>query len=229
MPTMYEIYDNYSEQYDELIKYEDYQNNLSSFLSTFFDKTRTVLELGSGTGRVTQMYIDNVDKAICCDKYNHMIERAKLKLKDYEDKIIYKCIDTKDIDKLAVKCDIIIEGWAVGHSAIDEISGMDDFMKKLFKNIYGKLNKDGKIIFIETMGSNVNNPTVPVRALETFYKQLEEVYGMKKTIIRTDYKFPSVKDAKRIMEFFFGEQIKEEINTNIIKEFTGIWIGSAPK
>ena len=46
---------------------------------------------------------------------------------------------------------------------------------------------------------------------------------MERTIIETDYKFPSKEDAKRIMSFFFGDQIKNDINSNIVKEFTGIW------
>ncbi len=226
MPSMYEIYENHSEQYHELVKYEDYQNNLPKFLGRFFNKKQTVLELGIGTGRVTKMYIDKVNKAICCDKYAHMIEKAKKNLKSYESQIEYKYIDTKDIGKLEVKCDLVIEGWAVGHSVIDEFADLDNFLKLLFNQIYSKLNKNGTIIFIETMGSNVDNPRIPLKELEVFYEKLENVYLMTKTLVETDYKFPTIEDAKRIMTFFFGEQIKEDINSNIVKEFTGVWLCS---
>lgn len=226
MPTMYEIYEKFSDQYDELIKYEDHNGNLPKLLSEYFKENQTVLELGCGTGRVTSMYIDTVKKAICCDKHQHMIDKAKKNLKSFEDKIEYKCIDTRDIGKLDIRCDIVIEAWAVGHTLIDEFSAPDKFLKSLFENIYDKLNENAKIIFIETMGSNVSEPTIPLKELDYFYDKLENVYGMERTIIETDYKFPTIQDARNIMTFFFGEQITEDINSNIVKEFTGIWTAS---
>ncbi len=52
MPSMQEIYNNYSLQYDELVNHEDYNNNLSNYLLEKFNFSgKTIIELGVGTGR----------------------------------------------------------------------------------------------------------------------------------------------------------------------------------
>jgi hypothetical protein len=49
--------------------------------------------------------------------------------------------------------------------------------------------------------------------------------------IRTDYRFPSVKDAVEKTRFFFGEQMAQEVagrNSEILPECTGIWYKGVP-
>jgi SAM-dependent methyltransferase len=223
MPTMYEIYDQYAEHYDALVSREDYFNNLHTFLNSIISGD-SVLELGVGTGRVTQMYIQKVEKAICCDRASHMLERAKQNLKDYSDKITFECIDTRQINLLKEKVDCVIEGWALGHTALDEFHRIEAFVSDLFQDLSKLMNDNGKMIFIETMGTNTEHPKIPDERLKTFYNLLEETYHMKKYVIRTDYRFNSIDDAKRILSFFFGEQIIHDLKNPIVKEYTGVWI-----
>jgi len=210
MPSMYEIYQNHSEEYDELVSFEDYKGNLRSFLDRHLKKNMTVLELGTGTGRVTKMYINEVKEAVCCDKYNHMLIRAEENLKSYADKIKFLQLDTRDLEMINSGFDLIIEGWALGHTVIDEFTRIDEYLTHFFDTVFSKLKKDGIFIFIETLGTNVPEPKVPLTELEYFYDIIETKYLMKRTVIETDYKFPSIEDAIRILTFFFGDQIKEE-------------------
>lgn len=226
MPSMYEIYDKYSSEYDELISHEDYKKNLFNFLAKEFINIETVLEIGVGTGRVTELYIDNVKKATCTDFAQHMIDKAKINLNQYLHKIDFLHLDTRSIEKLDLNVDCIIEGWAIGHSAIDEYNRLEDFASKLFHSFNNLLNGNGKIILIETMGTNVSQPTIPVKELEDFYSLIETKYNLKRHILQTDYKFESIDEAKRIMGFFFGNEITKTITSNIIPEFTGVWVGS---
>ncbi len=225
MPSMYEIYNHNAIEYDELVMFEDYNQNLSTFIKSIINGKK-ILELGAGTGRVTQMYIDHVDQVICCDRASHMLEHAKKNLARYNDKIFYECIDNRNINQLDIKVDGIIEGWALGHTAIDEYRHLEEFTSNLMSDLQGKLNKNGFMLFIETMGTNTENPKIPDIRLEEFYHLLEEKFGMKRYIIRTDYKFNTIDDARRILSFFFGDQLKQSIQSNIIKEFTGVWFWS---
>jgi SAM-dependent methyltransferase len=220
---MYEIYDRYSENYDELVSREDHFNNLHTFLNSIISG-KSVLELGVGTGRVTQMYIDKVEKAICCDRASHMIDRALLNLREHSEKIRFECLDTRQINQLNVKVDCIIEGWALGHTAMDEFHRIETFVAGLIQDLSDLLNDNGKMIFIETMGTNTEHPTIPDERLKTFYGLLEETYRMKPYIIRTDYLFPSTEEARRILSFFFGKQMHKEITDKCVKEYTGVWV-----
>jgi len=224
MPSMYEIYEKYSENYDELVNFEDYECNLQKELNNIIKNNSNVLELGVGTGRVTKLYAEKVSKIICCDNSLHMLNKAKENLKEFNSKIIFKELDNRNTDETDGIYDLIIEGWAIGHTAIDEYDNLEIFVANLIKSLLNKLSQNGKIIFIETMGTNVEEPVVKNIKLNDFYNLIEEKYKMKKNIIKTDYKFNSISEAKRIMSFFLGKDIENEIKSNIVKEYTGIWV-----
>jgi hypothetical protein len=52
---------------------------------------------------------------------------------------------------------------------------------------------------------------------------LEHRHGFSKDVISTDYLFPDISEAKRILGFFFGEAMKDSISDKLVKEYTGIW------
>ena len=82
------------------------------------------------------------------------------------------------------------------------------------------------VIFIETLGTNVDSPNPPGEKLAQFYHALTG-NGFKEHIIQTDYKFNSYEEAGRIMGGFFGDSMKNDIiqrKLKIIKEYTGIFI-----
>ncbi len=226
---MYEIYDMHAEQYDELVIHEDYRNNLTKFVDQEFTDIHSVLELGTGTGRLTKLYAEKVQNIICCERAEHMIDKAKINLAPYLNKIKFFNIDTRNISQLNTKVDCVIEGWALGHTAIDEHHRLSEFLVEFFNNVKTLLNKDGKLIIIETMGTNTEESKIPAKELADLYKELEITYKLKKQIIRTDYKFDNIEDAKRIMGFFFGNDMAKIIKSNIVKEYTGIWMANLNK
>lgn len=59
------------------------------------------------------------------------------------------------------------------------------------------------MIFIETLGSNVDEPVPPGEKLKGFYGLLENSHGFSKTVLRTDYRFTSNEEAQQIFGFFF--------------------------
>ncbi|MBT3316782.1 class I SAM-dependent methyltransferase [bacterium] len=229
MPEMYEIYEKHADKYDELVRAEDYQNNLRNLLhETVNWRDLSVIEGGVGTGRVTRLYIEQVASSICCDRAQHMLDFAQGALSEYEDKLKFLRADNLNIPDLDGGFDLFIEGWSFGHSVsdcstADEIKSVTDI---LVHNATKDLKPGGVVILLETLGTNLDFPGPPHEKLNIFYSELEQKHGFQMKKIRTDYQFQSNEEAARIMGFFFGEKMCQSVlkrNNAIIPEWTGMW------
>lgn len=228
MPEMYEIYDAFSVNYDELVKHEDCDKVFRNTLLSICDwKGKTVFEAGVGTGRVTAIYAGATNKIIAVDRSSHMISVAKKNLAQYLDKIEFAVKDNLSLSEFSVKADIFIEGWAFGHTVCDKPDSVERITEMLVKQATDLIKPCGKIIFVETLGTGNEEPKVSRKPLERFYKLLEDKYGFSRKAIRTDYLFETLDDALRILGFFFGEEmsklVKERGNKRV-PECTGIWV-----
>jgi ubiquinone/menaquinone biosynthesis C-methylase UbiE len=227
MPSMYEIYERYSHQYDELVSHEDYQHNLKQLLFSLVDwKNKIVVEAGIGTGRVTSIYIDVVKHVYGIDRSSHMLEKLKSNLSTRLNLIDLYSADNLHLPELPEKADIFIEGWSFGHTISDNETELVT-VTDILVNHARRMTKDtGKILFIETLGSNSKIPKAPKESLASFFRLLENKYGFRCHKIRTDYKFSTNADAARITGFFFGDKFGEEVlqsGRSIVPEWTGVW------
>jgi len=225
MDQMFEMYSNYPDKYDDLVLHEDYNNSLLTFLENEICwNNKTVCEFGAGTGRVTQLYIKDVNRASIHDSSISMLEKAKIKLSDYNYKIKYGLLNNNDIACIDEKYDIVIEGWSFRHLVVEKYKNNSIIINDL---VSASMNiAKEAVIIIETMGTNVDKPKAPGDVLPVFYSYLCE-NGFIENILRTDYRFPSYIDAKRIMGSFFGPEMAKDIEDNrksIVEEYTGIWI-----
>jgi SAM-dependent methyltransferase len=188
---------------------------------------QSIIEFGSGTGRLTKTFIEEISNVRCFDRSAHMLQKAKENLQKYQSKISFQELNHLDADKISEKADVVIEGWAFGHTVYDDKDNYQKTIHTLIENCERLVQPGGKVIIVETMGGTLaNEPEPPGELLIEFYNLLENEYGYSKTIISTDYKFDTINDAKLIMGFFFGEWIESEIekyNSAVIPEFTGIW------
>lgn len=229
MPEMYDIYATHSANYDELVNCEDADGNFARELLSLCDwKDKTVFEAGAGTGRVTSIYAKLAKRIIVADRASHMIDRAKLNLADYSDKIIFEIKDNLHLSELTLKADIFVEGWSFGHSVCDvPYEEVDDITDKLINQTLSLTKPGGRIVLVETLGTGNENPKVPADNLRKFYDLLENKYSFKCTAVRTDYLFDSVESAARICGFFFGDEMRKKIiagNSRRVLECTGIWV-----
>lgn len=224
MSNMFDVYQNFSDLYDELVNHEDYENNLYKFLNDNIQwENKVVGEFGIGTGRVSRNYIDKAKKLFAYDNSQHMLDKAKENLAKWSDKIEYSVLDNSKINSIENTFDIIIEGWSFGHLVVQENENRDQTIQYLISETKKRAKE---IIFIETLGTNVESPNPPGEKLSKFYQALVE-NGFKEHIIQTDYKFNNYEDAGKIMDAFFGDSMKNDIiqkQLNVIKEYTGIWI-----
>ncbi len=232
MASMYEIYQKHRTEYDQLIAAEDFPKALPSFLQAAIDwQEKTVLEGGTGTGRLTELYAAGTRHITCLDLEPHMLEAAEERLSAYAGKITFQAADNLDLPPLPEKADIFIEGWSWGHSVVDHPDTVESITAKLFENIQNNLIPGAEVILIETMGTNQAKPSAPLPRLKEFYTLLEETYGMKGMVLTTDYLFPSVEEAADTLGFFFGDEMKHNIlqaNSRLIPEWTCIWTGCLP-
>lgn len=225
---MNEIYKKYALQYDKLVNAEDYQNNIERFLLSNIEwKDKVVYEAGIGTGRLTKVYIQQVKKLYGFDREAHMLERCKNNLDEYLEKVFLNIGNNESLPVVDEKADILIEGWSFGHTIVENKNDIQSTTEKIVKNIRRNTTVDSVKVIIETLGTNVNTPKYINNDLKQFYRLIEEEYGFKRTIVKTDYNFDDYREAAQIMGFFFGEEMKREIikrKSEIVPEYTGIWI-----
>lgn len=232
---MFEIYERHAAEYHRLVSAEDYQANLSALLHRLVDWTDVrVLEAGVGTGRVTDMYVDAVASAVCCDASEHMLAFVRERLGDCADKLTFRRADNLDLPELSEKVDVFVEGWSFGH-AVAEASRPEEVARTtdaLVAAAAGSVVPGGWVVLIETLGTNVDAPAAPLETLAAMYRRLEEEHDFTRHEVRTDFRFSSVAEAAEVMGFFFGPEMAESVRargTEVVPEWTGVWARRSPE
>ena len=227
MPSMLEIYKHYSDNYDQLVHAEDWQQNLPALLHKLVDwKGKNVYEAGIGSGRLAEMYID--DAAFCYgfDREQHMLNACRKRLAGYSAKLQLSLGYNDSLPDIDVRTDVFIEGWSFGHTIADYEDDVRGITSRILESVYRRLGGTGQMLIIESLGTNVLQPMLSRESFIVFFDLLENSYGFTKHVIRTDYMFDTVGEAVDIMGFFFGEKMKSDIVDSglcVIPEFTGIW------
>ena len=232
MPSMYEIYRRHRTEYDRLVNAEDHEGHLPVFLHSILDwRGKTVLEGGLGTGRVTELFIDNARRVVGCDREAHMLEAARERLARCEDKLELRVADNFDLPVLTEKADVFIEGWSWGHAVVDGPDEVEAIAEALFAQVRKNLVPGGFVVLIETLGTNALSPAAPHPRLAEFYQLLQSRFGLRQTAISTDYRFPSVAEAADVLGFFFGDAMAQAVraaHSAVVPEWTGVWHGPLP-
>lgn len=110
-----------------------------------------ILDIGCGTGTFAKIIKEKFphSKITCLDFAENMIEIAKEKLSDYSCDVSFLVGDFNNLN-IKNEYDVIVSSFALHHIQTDEEK------KKLYKNIYQALNKNG-VFFTADIVLGVNN------------------------------------------------------------------------
>ncbi len=234
MPDNKTVYSHYADQYEALVAREDYQGNILRTLERIVPDLahRIVLDLGAGTGRLTCLLAPRVTRVRAFDESREMLRVCRDKLS--ASRLDNWSVDVADHRRLPVadhSADLVVSGWSVSYLAVWESdtstslsAGWRERLEEWLGEMKRVLRPASFIVLFETLGTGHASP-FHVPHLANFYPWLDE-NGFQSTWIRTDYKFQSLEEAKRLSRFFFGDEMGDEVVKNkwvILPECTGVW------
>ncbi len=226
MPSFREIYARHADLYDRLVAYEDHEGHLLSALMAICPlQGRDVVEFGAGTGRVTALLAPHVRTLYAFDASSHMLGVAVRRLEGREN-VKFAVAENRALPLPATVADVAVEGWSFGHATEWHADSWQEHIGAALTEMRRVLRSGGTMILIETLGTGRELPQPPSEQLAALYAWLEDVLGFSHTWVRTDYHFPSVWEAERLVRFFFGDDLAARVAREhlvLLPECTGIW------
>ena len=230
VPDYDALYADHAEKYDRFIAAEDFNGNLLHSLKQYgnLNREQAVADLGSGTGRIAFLVAPIVRHVYAVEPVGGMrlvAESKKLSLGAKN--VNFLPGEHKDIPLPDKSIDLIIEGWSFLHAFYSAYPEWRSEFETIVPEMKRILRPKGSVILIETMGSLHIWDKVPTQAA-ILYNYFEKELGLKKTTIRTDYRFADIERAVDLGTFFFGDEVGAEISQTgdpIMPEATAIWHG----
>jgi ubiquinone/menaquinone biosynthesis C-methylase UbiE len=232
LPDYDHLFADQAEKYDRLVDAEDFQGNLLLTMRRFghLNREQTVADLGTGTGRIAFLLAPTVRHVYGIEPVGGMLRVAESK----KQRLGFKNVDFlpgehADLPLPDHSIDLIVEGWAflmAFNRAYPEWRSEFEAIVREMKRI---LRPSGAVILVETMGTLHMWEEVPVRTA-VLYDYFEKELGLKKSTIRTDYRFSSTEEAVDLGTFFFGDEVGAEISQisePVVLEATAVWHGKA--
>jgi len=214
--------------YDRLVGAEDFERRLLPALASLVDlDDAAVLEVGVGTGRVTELLLGAGARVIGCEPAEAMCAAARRRLARYgADRLALFVEGVHDLSLPSGQFDLAVAGWVLGHFIDWHGPRWRDEIDRALVIMDKALAPNGVLAIIETLGTGQSEPTPPTSGLAEFYTWLERERGFHRTVVRTDYLFADVDSAASIMRAFFGPDMAAHVRAlgrARVPECTGIW------
>ncbi len=223
MPDHQTIYQSEADQYEYLVACEDYQGNLLPAIRQLFPlEGKDVVELGAGTGRLTCLLAPLARSIRAYDVSQPMLDVAMHKLKGLGlSNWQAETADHRQLPAASQSADLAISGWSICYLVDWNRGGWVSQVEQALAEMRRVLRPGGTIMIIETLGTGFETPHPPEHLVE-YYRYLAS-QGFQSTWLRSDYRFPSMEEARRMAGFFFGSELAERITGPTIPECTGLW------
>ena len=220
------IYSNMACEYHRMIEYEDVDGNLYDCIDKLLtsDVSR-VLDIGSGTGRIPLLLSNPKFTVVGLDLYWEMLQENVRQRSLSAGSWLLSQGRAGALPMSQDYFDVVTAGWVLGHTCswhLDWQTELDIVLNEMHRVV----RNQGVIIIMETLTTGSVIPSPPTAELANYYDWLEKSWDFSRQEIRTDYRFPDVKEAINNTEFFFGEQLSSMIvdnNWSRVPECTGIW------
>jgi ubiquinone/menaquinone biosynthesis C-methylase UbiE len=220
------IYQTEADRYEALISKEDYQGNIMKALEEIVDpKGLDVLDLGTGTGRLTLMLAPRVRSIRAFDVSAEMLRVCRERL--LASGLSNWSVDVADHRQLPVddhSADLVVSGWSVAYLYSWHPESWQDELRNWLGEMKRVLRRGSFIVLFESLGTG-NDLPIELDHLKRYYRWLDET-GFQTKWIRTDYRFKSVIEAEELTRFFFGNELSDLVRKNndvFLPECTGIW------
>ncbi|HVP17833.1 MAG TPA: class I SAM-dependent methyltransferase [Spirochaetia bacterium] len=222
------IFGRHAEDYHELVSHEDWKGNLPGALVEAANfNGRTVVELGAGTGRLTLILARLGARVLAFDRSQHMLDQAAANAREGGlTNVTFGLADNRAVPLPDGTAEVVIEGWSFGHTVSLAEGAWRIAAEALLAESMRLLKPDGTLVIVETLGTGTRMPEPPGSVLPVFYGFLERQLGFASRWVRTDYRFSSLTEARRLVELFFGRMVEYELLEGgevIVPECTGVW------
>ena len=178
----------------------------------------SVVELGAGTGVMTQQLASEAGFVMAFDRSHQMISYAQKNL---------RCLGVKNCSfaqavhsriPLPSRCaDVVIAFWALDSVVFDSCAGSWREEIDLIVLEMRRLVKTGGTIILLA---------APLRGERDYLGHLECTHGFRRELFRSVWRFASKKDAREAISFFLRKEIWKGYEPHWPKEFAmpaGIW------
>jgi len=221
------IYSHKAQAYHHMITAEDVGGNLLPALErvTSFSG-KTILDLGTGTGRLPLLLSDQDNILIGLDLHRAMLLENQAQREKAGGYWELAQGDMHNLPFPSRWADVVFAGWAIGHLRSWFADQWHAHISHVLDEMHRVVKPGGTLLIIETLGTGSLIPAPPTSELSEYYEYLENEWGFKHQEIRTDYVFPSIEAAVEFTEFFFGAELAKKIRRNAwsqLPEWTGVW------
>lgn len=227
------VYRSQAHEYQRLVSHEDHEGNIERKLEGLLDlEEARVVELGAGTGRLTQLLCRRVASVLAADRAKAMLGlAAELLSAGGCDNWQLLLADNRHLPLAGGWADLVVAGWAIGHSIEWHPHTWQGIVEGTVGAMRRLLRPGGSILILETLGTGQSEPSPPSPGLAAYYQLLENGLGFEASWARTDYRFEDPEQGAEVVRFFFGEELAERIlqeQLTIVPECTGFWLWRDP-
>lgn len=197
-------------KYEKFSKCEDYDNKIKDYIKKNYQlKDKTILEIGAGSGKFTNLLSENCNKLYVSEKSESLMNINKKK-NIKQSNITFLLGDSKDLILPENSIDIVFAGWS--------LASMRDVYEKLKVTLLKVLKNNGKIIAIENAG---DDEFCNLMKIENFTRNIKEKFlklGFEeKEILKTIIKLDRIETLKNAFPKLLNIDIKDlKINHNVL-------------
>jgi ubiquinone/menaquinone biosynthesis C-methylase UbiE len=222
------VYTGQADDYERLVAAEDADGRLLPALAALVPLAGArVLEIGVGTGRVTELLVGAGARVVGCEPAAPMLDVARRKLERFGD---HGCelhpLTVQQFMVPGTDFDLAIAGWVLGHFVEWFSASWRDEIGRALDKMQAALAPGGVLAIIETLGTGHTTPMAPTPGLADYYRWLEQDRGFQRTALRTDYVFSDVETAASVTGAFFGPSFADQVRRerwSRVPECTGLW------